>query len=72
MQEFGRLLLIMGLVLVVVGGLLLLGGRIPWLGRLPGDIMVQRRNVTFYFPIATSILVSLLVTLTFWLLGRRG
>ncbi|HET6370829.1 MAG TPA: DUF2905 domain-containing protein [Nitrospiria bacterium] len=71
MQELGRLILVMGLVLVLLGGLLLLSGRIPWLGKLPGDILIQRRNFTFYFPLATSILISLLLTLVFWLLGRR-
>jgi hypothetical protein len=71
MQELGRLILVMGLVLVLLGGLLLLSGRIPWLGKLPGDILIQRRNFTFYFPLATGILISLLLTLVFWLLGRR-
>jgi hypothetical protein len=71
MQELGRLILVLGLVLVLLGGLLLLSGRIPWLGKLPGDILIQRRNFTFYFPLATGILISLLLTLVFWLLGRR-
>ena len=45
-------------------------GRIPWLGRLPGDIIVKRENFSFYFPIATSILLSLVLSLLFWLFRR--
>jgi hypothetical protein len=55
----------------LIGGLLLLGGRIPWLGRLPGDILIQRRNFTFYFPLATGILISIVLTLFLWLVSRR-
>jgi hypothetical protein len=50
---------------------LLAVGRIPGIGRLPGDITIQRGNWTFYFPIATSIVLSVLLTLLFWLFGRR-
>jgi hypothetical protein len=64
-----RLFITLGVVLVLVGLLW------PWLqklglGRLPGDILIERGNVRFYFPLATSLLVSLLLTLLFWLLGR--
>jgi hypothetical protein len=71
MQPIGKFLIIVGLLLVVIGGLLLLSGKIPWLGRLPGDIVIQRKNFTFYFPLATSILLSILLTLILWLLGRK-
>lgn len=67
----GRFLVIVGLVIIVLGLLLMLSGKIHWLGRLPGDIIIERKNFTFYFPIATSILISLLLTLIFWILGRR-
>jgi len=50
---------------------LMLAGRVPWLGRLPGDISIQRGNWSFYFPIVTSLVVSVLLTLLFWLFGRR-
>ncbi len=63
MQELGRLLLVLGGVLLVVGLLLTLGGRIPFLGRLPGDIRIQRDNVTCFFPLATSLLLSVLLTI---------
>lgn len=70
-QHIGRFLIIIGVVIAAIGGLLMLSGKIPWLGRLPGDIVMQRKNFTFYFPLATSILVSLLLTLIFWIVGRR-
>jgi len=66
----GRLLIILGVVLILVGLLLSYGGRIPWLGKLPGDIRVERENFSFYFPLASSLLVSLLLTLLFWLFRR--
>ncbi|OGW36486.1 MAG: hypothetical protein A2Y97_08780 [Nitrospirae bacterium RBG_13_39_12] len=71
MQYIGRFLIIFGVVIIAIGGLLLLSGKIHWLGRLPGDIIIQRKNFTFYFPLATSILISLLLTFIFWIIGRR-
>ncbi len=70
-SELGKFLIIFGIVIVAIGGLLMLSGKISWIGRLPGDIIIQRKNFTFYFPPATSILISLLLTLIFWILGRR-
>jgi hypothetical protein len=69
----GRALLVMGAVLAVIGLGLIVAERFPWLriGRLPGDIRLERGNFRFYFPLATSILVSVLLTLVLWLLGRR-
>lgn len=71
MNEVGKLLVAFGLLIALVGVVLLVAGRIPWLGRLPGDIHVQRGNWTFYFPLATSLLLSVVLTLIFWLMGRR-
>jgi hypothetical protein len=71
LQSTGKMLLIFGAVFLAVGGLLLLAGRLPWLGRLPGDLVVQRKNFTFYFPLATSILLSILLSIVLWLIGRR-
>ncbi len=74
MTEFGsigKLLIVFGIVLVAVGLIMLLAGRIPWLGRLPGDIVVQRKNYTFYFPITTSVLISIVLSLIIWLLNRK-
>jgi hypothetical protein len=61
-SQIGRLLLFLGLGLALVGGLLVLGSKLPWLGRLPGDIHVQRKGFSCAFPLATSILVSLVLT----------
>lgn len=70
-QHIGKFLIFLGLLISAIGGILLLSGKIPWIGRLPGDILIQRKNFTFYFPLATSILLSIILTLIFWLLGRR-
>ncbi len=71
LQPLGRLLVVAGLVLAGLGLLLSLGGRIPGLGRLPGDIVVERGNFRLYIPLATSILLSLIVTGVLWLLRGR-
>jgi len=70
-QYIGKFLILLGLVIAAMGGLLLFFEKIPWIGRLPGDIMIQRRNFTFYFPVVTSILLSVILTLIFWLIGRK-
>lgn len=70
-QYIGKFFIVLGLIVTAIGGLLLLSGKIPWVGRLPGDILIQKKNFTFYFPLATSILLSLILTLIFWLIGRR-
>ena len=70
LREFGRMLLIFGAVLVAAGAVLLLGARLPFrLGRLPGDIVYQGRHTTFYFPIVTCLLLSVGLTVLFWLLS---
>jgi ABC-type Na+ efflux pump permease subunit len=71
MSDVGKLLIVFGLLIALVGVVLVLIGRVPWLGRLPGDILIRRGNWTFYFPLATSLLLSLVLTLLVWLLGRR-
>lgn len=63
MGDVGRMLMLFGGALIVVGALLSLGGRIPWLGRLPGDIVIERENFRFYFPLATSILISIVLSI---------
>jgi hypothetical protein len=65
---FGALMVLLGLVLLVAGNL---SGKVPWLGRLPGDIHIQRGSWSFYFPLATCLLVSIVLTLLFSLFGRR-
>lgn len=68
--ELGRTLIIFGVVLLVIGLIFTLGGRLPWLGRLPGDLSIERENFRFYFPLGTSILLSVVLTLVFWLFRR--
>ena len=70
-QYIGKFLILLGLIIVAIGGLLLFSEKIPWIGRLPGDIMIQRRNFTFYFPLVTSIVLSVVLNLIFWLIGRK-
>jgi DUF2905 family protein len=74
MAPFGKLLIIFGVALVVIGALFLLGDRLTWLrlGRLPGDFSWSNRSgsVRIYFPLMTMLLISLLVTLVFWLLRK--
>jgi Protein of unknown function (DUF2905) len=68
----GRALILIGLVLIVLGVLTVLGDRLPIkLGRLPGDIVIRGKNSTFYFPVVTSILLSVILTLVMWLFNRR-
>ncbi|HEV8142642.1 MAG TPA: DUF2905 domain-containing protein [Methylomirabilota bacterium] len=71
MGDLGRLLVVFGVLIVLVGLVLMLVGRVSWLGRLPGDIVVQRGNWTLYFPLATSILISVVLSLVLYLIGRR-
>jgi hypothetical protein len=71
LQAFGRLLIVMGLLLAILGVLLVLAGRIPFIGRLPGDIVYQRGNFTLYIPLMTMLILSLLLTFLLNLLFRR-
>jgi len=68
----GRTLIFVGLALLLVGVLILIGERSPVrLGRLPGDIIIRNKNSTFYFPIVSCLVVSALLSLVFWIIGRR-
>lgn len=71
MSDVGKMLVLIGLAVVDVGTLLWLGPKVPWLGRLPGDITVERPNFRFYFPLTTCIIVSLLLTVLVWLARRH-
>ena len=70
-DSVARLLILFGIVLALVGGLLLLLGKIPLLGRLPGDIVIRRETWSFYFPLTTSIVISVVLSLLLSLFGRR-
>ena len=71
MNDIGKILVGFGLLIALVGVVLVFVGRVPWIGRLPGDIHIQRGNFTFYFPLATSLLLSLVLTLVLYVVGRR-
>ena len=72
--SLGRMLVMVGGVIVVTGVALIVAERFPGLriGRLPGDISIERDRFRFYFPLATSIVLSIVLSLLFWLLGRRS
>ncbi len=70
-QGFGRILIIAGLVMAGLGVLMLVAGKIPGIGRLPGDIVFQRGNFTFYFPIVTMLLLSIILTVVLNVIFRR-
>lgn len=68
---FGKMLVFAGIALIVVGTILWLGGKVPGFGRLPGDIIIKRENFTFYFPVVTCIVLSLLLSLILALFRRH-
>ncbi|HMK52167.1 MAG TPA: DUF2905 domain-containing protein [Thermodesulfobacteriota bacterium] len=70
MGALGKLLILLGVLIIVIGLLLLVGEKIPWVGRLPGDIIIRKKNFTFYFPLATSIIISIILTLLFTLFRK--
>lgn len=71
MTGMGRVLILLGVVLLVAGIVLALGAKIPWLGRLPGDFSFGGSNWRVFIPLGTSILVSVVLTLILWLVGRK-
>ncbi|MCU0581096.1 MAG: DUF2905 domain-containing protein [Syntrophales bacterium] len=71
LPQLGKFLILVGIVITVLGLVLLVSGKTPWLGRLPGDFYFKGKHVSFYFPLATSLLISLILTLIFWLIGRK-
>ena len=70
MSGLGRVLIVAGVILVIMGAVFLLAPKIPWLGRLPGDISFKRGNVSFYFPLGTCILISIILTLIIYLFRK--
>lgn len=69
-NQLGKVLVLVGVFIAVLGFLILLGNKIPWLGKLPGDIYIKKENFTFYFPIVTSILISLILSLILYLFRK--
>lgn len=69
-NDIGKILIVSGLVLAAIGLFISLGGKFNFLGKLPGDIHIERDNFSFYFPLGTCLLVSLLLSLFFWFFKR--
>jgi hypothetical protein len=70
-SDVGKALVALGLLIALAGVVIMLVGRVPWLGRLPGDIHIERGNFSFYFPFATSLVLSVVLTLILYIVGRR-
>ena len=70
MGALGKMLILLGVLIIAIGFLLLMGDKIPWVGKLPGDIIVKKEKFTFYFPLTTSIIISVLLTLLFTLFRK--
>ncbi|RMD92455.1 MAG: DUF2905 domain-containing protein [Calditrichaeota bacterium] len=71
LDPLGKILIVLGLFLLLLGLFFIFIKQIPFLGKLPGDIIIQRKNFTFYFPLTTSILISILLSLIFYFLGKK-
>jgi hypothetical protein len=70
-ESIGKSLIFFGVVLIVLGSILIIFGKIPWFGRLPGDIIIKKEGVTLYFPVVTMILLSVFLTIVFNVIGHR-
>jgi hypothetical protein len=70
MTDMGKWLILLGLLIAAAGVILTFAGKLPWLGRLPGDIYIKRENFSFYFPLATCLIISAVVSLILWLIRK--
>jgi hypothetical protein len=70
LSGLGRALIFFGVILTAFGLILLIAPKMPWIGRLPGDIIVQRERFSFYFPLASCLVASILLSLLLWIVGR--
>jgi hypothetical protein len=68
--QFGKLLIVAGVLLVALGIVVMFRPNIPWLGHLPGDIVIERRNTRIYFPVVTCLIVSVVMSLVMWLFRK--
>jgi len=71
MSDLGRSIITIGIVLVIVGFLVMVAGKIPGMGKLPGDIFIKKENFSFYFPITTCILLSILFSVFMYFFGKK-
>jgi hypothetical protein len=70
MTDMGKWLILLGLLIAAAGVILTFAGKLPWLGRLPGDIYIKHENFSFYFPLATCLIISAVVSLILWLIRK--
>jgi hypothetical protein len=66
----GKSLIVIGLLIALLGVVITLAGKLPWIGRLPGDIYIKKDNFTFYFPLATSVILSVVLSFILWLMRK--
>ena len=71
MVQMGKILIIVGIISVFVGLVLIFELKIPFLGRLPGDIYIKKDNFSFYFPLTTSIIISIILSFVFWIFRSK-
>ena len=69
--DIGKIIIFFGLLLVVIGFIIMLGSKFPFIGKLPGDIVIERKNYSFYFPVTTCIIISIILSFIFWLFNKR-
>lgn len=69
--SFGKMLIFAGIALIVIGAIFTLSGKIPWLGKLPGDVYIEKKGFSLYFPITTSIIISVALSLVLMLMRKR-
>jgi len=69
--DFGKIFIFIGFLLVIIGFVFILGNKIPFIGKLPGDIAVVRKNYSFYFPVTTCIIISIVLSFILWFFNKR-
>jgi len=69
--DIGRIIIFIGLLVVVIGFVFVLGSKLPFIGKLPGDIAIEKGNYSFYFPVTTCIIISIILSFILWFLNRR-
>jgi len=69
--DIGRIIIFIGLLLVVIGFVFVLGSKLPFIGKLPGDIAIEKGNYSFYFPVTTCIIISIILSFILWFLNKR-
>ena len=69
--DIGKIIIFIGLLLVVIGFVWMVGNKLPFIGKLPGDIAIERKNYSFYFPVTTCIIISIILSFIFWFFNKR-